>query len=571
MVKYNSEYFKKDSSISMSLKNNLNDDNIKIEVLRHIDEGLSIRQISRILKIPRSTLGDFIRGESYRDWWDKTNNKPLAGGQISDHYENIKQLEGNRFILTSAQNNTYVHANFLKSLETMAAHIDAKIIVGTFTYNKFAFSNLDGDDWYDPKIAKYILDEPAILADGLLWCGELNINPTAANPLSGLQSYAKGDSAIVPHVKVQLDSLPTHKTLPVRMMYTTGAVTKRNYVQKKAGQKASFHHIFGALLVEVDSDGEWFVRQLIADSDTGTFQDLDTLYTPDGVVGNYNVEAINWGDVHAEKLDAVVAETSFGNNPDSMLNVLKPKYQLFHDVYDHQARNHWVINDPYFRYKMYVSGTDTVEGDIQKVKDVLEMAQRDFCQSVVVESNHDLALKRWLKEADYKHDPANAVFFLECQLQIYKAIRDHNNGFSILEHCVKKDSSQLNNIRFLKTDESFKICANIDGGIECGQHGHLGANGSRGSLGVYEKMESRYNIGHSHSCAIRGGAYVAGHMMTVEAADYAKGASSWSTSVIVTYPNSKRTIITIKNGKWRVPLEQKLKAVVTTTVDNEGN
>ena len=145
-----------------------------------------------------------------------------------------------------------MHGTFLKSLETMAVHVNAKIIVGTFTYNKFAFSNLDGDDWYDPKIAKYILDEPAILADGLLWCGELNINPTASNPLSGLQSYAKGDSAIVPHVKVQLESLPTHKTLPVRMMYTTGTVTKRNYVQKKAGQKASFHHIFGALLVEVE-------------------------------------------------------------------------------------------------------------------------------------------------------------------------------------------------------------------------------------------------------------------------------------------------------------------------------
>lgn len=249
-------------------------------------------------------MNDFIRKETYKNWW-KENNKPIASGQLHDHHTGISTLNKKRYILTSAQNNTFAHDEFLQSLETMANHINAQIIVGTFSYNKTGFQNLEKGDkeWFDPKLTSYILDEPVRLANGLIWCGELNILPTATNPLSGLYSYTKNDSGIIPHAKVQLESLPTHKFEPTRMLYTTGAVTKRNYIQKKAGQKASFHHIFGALLVEIDDDGEWFVRQLIANSETGEFFDLDTLYTPKGIFKSRYVEAINWGDIHVEKLD----------------------------------------------------------------------------------------------------------------------------------------------------------------------------------------------------------------------------------------------------------------------------
>ncbi|MFM9735631.1 hypothetical protein, partial [Streptomyces niveiscabiei] len=93
------------------------------------------------------------------------------------------------------QNNTYVNSAFLKSLETYCEHNNAELIVGTFSYNKSGFQNLGkGEaDWFDPKIEKYILDEPAIIFDKLLWLGELNILPTAVNPLSGYHNYTKLD------------------------------------------------------------------------------------------------------------------------------------------------------------------------------------------------------------------------------------------------------------------------------------------------------------------------------------------------------------------------------------------
>lgn len=537
----------------------LKDDNVKLEVLRYNDDNMKLHQISSLTGIPKSTINDFINKRTYVEWWEKYDEKPMVGGNLDDIHENIKRLGQGTYIAISAQNNTFVHSNFMDSLEVLAMERNANIICGTFTYNMSGFQNLakrqgqnsEDDLWFDPRVKKYILNEPVQVCDGLVWCGELNILPTAVNPLSGLHSYTRGDSGIVPHAKMQLESVPTHKYDSAKLMYTTGAVTKRNYIQKKSGQKAEFHHVFGALIIEVDSDGDWFVRQLIAEKDTGCFYDLDKYYTPTGSYTTNHVEAVNWGDLHSEKKDDVVYDVSFGKRPDSIINTLKPKYQFVHDVLDFTSRNHHNINDPYFRFKKHMEGkADSVKDNIFDVIGSLEMMDRDFCQTVVVESNHDLALERWLKTADYKADPENAIFFLECQLKKYKTIERGENDFSIFEWAVKWNAKQLNHVRFLKTDESFRICDEDGGGIECGQHGHNGANGSRGGVAVYQRMGCRYNVGHTHTATIKDGVYYAGVSAQLDMG-YNVGGSSWSNSHIVTYPNSKRCIITIKNGKWR--------------------
>lgn len=538
----------------MSLEN----DDIKVEVLRLESDGYSHRQIEAITGVAKSSISSFLKKESYKSWWEERKHKPVALGDVYNHLAEVEKLPGNRFILTSAQNNTFVFDKLLQTLEVIKKDLDARLLVGTYSYNKSGFQNLgkasqknvqdnEGDIWFDPKIREYIYDKPALLAEGLHWRGELNILPTAVNPLSGMHSYTKECSGIFPHAKIMLESVPTHKTEPCKMLYTTGTVTKRNYVQKKAGQKASFHHVYGALLVEVDDEGDWFVRQLNCDED-GVIYDLDKKYTPEGVE-HCRVAGVNWGDIHSEKLDPEVAEASF-YSPDSILNVLKPEYQFAHDVADFETRNHHNIRDPYFRFVRYTEGKDKVEEDIEKVARLLESIERPWCQTVVVESNHDLALQRWLKEADYKVDPANAVFFLECQLAQYKALEKGDKKFSIFEWAIKRCAPDIS-ARFLRTDESFRICATKEHkGIECGSHGHNGTNGARGSLASFIKLGARQNLGHSHTAAIRDGVYVAGVSANLDMG-YNIGPSSWSNSHIVTYLNGKRAIITIKNGKWR--------------------
>ena len=534
---------------------------LREEIVQLREAGATIVSLAERTGVNKMTVSRFLAKKTHTEWWaargddgelPATDDEVVEPqGSLYDHYHNIATLPGNRFILTSAQNDTLVHTKFLDSLEVMAEHIGATILVGTFSYNaNNGQQNMQkgAGEWFDERIKKYIVDEPIQLADDLIWCGELNVLPTAVNPLSGFHSYTKNCSGIIPHAKVHLESLPTAKDEPVRILYTTGAVTQRNYLQKKAGQKASFHHIFGALVVEIDDDGDWFVRQLIGETESGEFYDLDRRYTPTGSTPAHRVEAINWGDIHAEKYDAKVYAASFGTNPGSMIDDLMPRYQLVHDVLDMQARNHHNMSDPYFKFKSYCENKDWVEDDIAQVANVLELMDRDFCHTVVVESNHDLALERWLKTADYKTDPANALFFLDCQYATYKAIYDGKRDFSVFKYALIKHNEKMNKVRFLRTDESFMLCGSD--GIECGAHGHLGNNGARGSINAYQKLGTRYNIGHSHSANIRDGVYQAGVSAKLDMG-YNKGGSSWSNSHIVTYANSKRAIVTLKNGKWR--------------------
>lgn len=517
-------------------------------------ERMSQRKIARKFNVGKSTIGDFFARKTYTEFWKEYDKKPHLSGTIHNPLEHRKTLSGNKFVITSAQNNTYVHDKFLKSLENYCKFNNAQLLVSTFVYDKTGFQNSEKSAdknknryWYDSKIEKYRCDESIQIAEGLVFCGELNILPTDVNPLSGFYNYLADQSGIIPHAKLQMESFPSPKHDQARLMYTTGAVTQRNYIQKKTGQKSSWHHCFAAVVVEIDKDGDWFVRQLHAGQDTGEFYDLNYKYSPDGVQISDKIAAINYGDVHAAKLDDVVANVSWGykGKSDSILDVLKPEYQLVHDVLDQRARNHHNVKDPHFLFEMYHNKTESVRDEVEHTANVLRSMQRDYSKVVVVESNHDLALRRWLKEQDYRRDPINAIFFLELQLDEYYSIKDNVEDYSTFENAVIRIAPDLHNIKFLRTDESFVVR-----GVECGSHGHNGAGGARGNISQFRRMGVKFNLGHSHVAGIKDGVYQAGVSGKLDMG-YNVGGSTWSHSHIITYDNGKRAIITLKNGKWR--------------------
>jgi len=114
-----------------------------------------------------------------------------------------------RYIITAAQNNTKVNRRFLDSLETLAVYYDAQILVSRFTYNKSNYgsksvkpgtSDLSDIEelWYDPAIEEYICDDRIKLAPGLIFVGDMNVLPTASNPLSGLDGFTGRASGFPP-------------------------------------------------------------------------------------------------------------------------------------------------------------------------------------------------------------------------------------------------------------------------------------------------------------------------------------------------------------------------------------
>jgi len=347
------------------------------------------------------------------DEFNEKAEKPVSAGRLLPPDARRVHLKGKRFVITSAQNNTDVHPGFLKALETFCEKNDAKLMVTRFTYNKTAFSQEgqeEGQLWYDPAIAKYTFSESAEITKKLILCGELDVSPSAVDPLSGFDNYCQGASGIIGHPKFAMKSLPGLGDDMARFMYTTGTCTQRNYIQKKAGQKAEFHHNYGALLVEVDDNGTFFVRQLAADN-SGAFHDLTDKYLPTGeVLKGQRIEALTLGDVHIEKVDPLMEKVAF--DPGGILDTLNPKYMFLHDLVDFTARNHHNIKNPFFwAHQRQLGGT--VEGGIDLAGAWLKAHERADRKDIIVESNHDEAYERWMGEADPRLDPDNVRFWHE--------------------------------------------------------------------------------------------------------------------------------------------------------------
>ena len=478
--------------------------------------------------------------------------------------EDSLPLEGevSYFITTSAQNNTNVHDALWENIIAYAKHLDARLLVASFTYNKMTNpiggkqpkrkTSKESDnepEWWDTRVIPFLCDARFELAPGLEWCGELQILPTAVYPLSGLESYTGRNSSIIPHPKFAVTSVASPKHKGTKFMWTTGTVTQANYIQKKAGQKAEFHHGFGALIVEVDHEGNWYVRQLCASSD-GTFYDWDLRVKEGKVTGGHCPEAIVWGDIHERQLEPEMRKLCWDKG--GILDQLHPERQVFHDVLDFRSQNHHDRDDPWKVYKKYQDIAQSVGQEIFDAKLFLADAERKWCESIVVCSNHDIAFERWLKYSDFRYDPKNAVLFLRANLAAYEAIRDDNKDFYVIEWAFKgSDGKGLSGTKFLRRDESYIVCPDAHGGIELGMHGDVGANGNRAAgIRTFSKTGRKCIVGHGHGAEQHEGAMRVGVMGKLDQG-YNEGMSNWSHTNAIVYPNGKRTLFTIWNGKAR--------------------
>ena len=462
-----------------------------------------------------------------------------------------------RYVVTSAQNNTDLHGECWRNLLALAKHDGAEVMVSRFTYatasrasrgqKKTAREAVDTDEWWSPAIAPYVVDESVELAPSLVFCGELQILPTAPIPLSGLESYTGRASSIVPHVTFAMQSVAGPKASGAKFLYTTGTVTLRNYIGKKAGQAASFHHGYGALIVEVCSDGVWFVRQLNADSE-GVIYDLGRKVCAGKVSRGHRPEALVWGDIHTRQLEPEQREIGWGRN--GILETLRPRRQVLHDVLDFRSQNHHDRNDPWKTYAKHVECGLSVADEIDELGAFLEHAARPWCETAIVVANHDEAMMRWLREADFREDPTNALFMLEATLATYRAIKGGDKAFYPVRWAVEHRCGKVRNARWLARDEEYIVCPDASGGIELGMHGDVGLNGARGNLPSYARTGRKTITGHTHSAGLRHGAMSVGVMGNLDMG-YNRGMSSWSHSNALVYANGKRAIVTIRGKRWR--------------------
>jgi len=461
----------------------------------------------------------------------------------SEQYEQAKQRKADktkkRFIITWAQNNTPVHTKFFANLEAYAEHLDAAIhvIAGRYKNPTSVFTDVEEDYWVD-EVLPYLDANRHDIHKYLSVMSDVKIQPTATNPMSGLQGMSGINSCIFGSPKVQLEMIPVLEGNKPKMMLTTGSCTLVNYTDSKAGKKGEFHHTLGFAIVEIKDKDTFFVRQVTAHHKNGSFSDLFFNVNAGEVTRLKSIAGIVFGDLHAGHHDQKLI-----NKTHDLLQKLVPETVVLHDVFDGGSINPHEAKDPFLQYGKEVQGTNSVEKEIKDMMKLLKGFEK-YKNVVVDRSNHDDFLDRWLKNEDWKRQSTskNSMVYMEYSAILLKQYGDSPyNVKGVIPALINKEYPAFVT---LSRNQSYKI-----GDWEVGQHGDVGSNGSRGSLLQFSKLNTKIIVGHYHSPGRKDGALSVGtstHMRV----GYNIGPSSWLQTHVIIHKDGKAQHIHYINGEF---------------------
>lgn len=442
-------------------------------------------------------------------------------------------------IITWAQNATPLHETFFSNILAYADFRDAEVFVinGKYQNPTSLFSDtLAKSEWWDPKVIPYLCGSRVTLHPTIQILGDVPVVATAEDPLSGLEGMSEGKSCVVGHPRVHLKSLPVLEGHHKKLMMTTGAVTLANYTDTKVGKKGEFHHTYGFTIVEIKDNDIHYVRQVTATPE-GTFTDL--IYNVDGEV--YEIDsaaAFIFGDLHGDSAEEEIIEEAV-----KLFNKVRPERVFLHDALDSKAVNHHEAKNPIAQYQKYKEGKHLIGAEIDRLIKLIERHGLTKFNLHVVRSNHDIFLEKWVQESDWKKDIPNSKEYLEYTL----ALLEGKAPKGILPYLLDRHFG--NKIKCLDLDESVVVHD-----FELAQHGHLGSNGTRGSIEVFRKLNTKMVVGHGHGSHRRDGVLMVG-TNTVFREGYNHGASSWSQSDVIIHDDKKAQHLIFSKDKKFTTIE----------------
>lgn len=502
-----------------------------------VSEGTFSSHMSRLaargVRLP--VIGQDIGGEEL-----ETRSVPI---KITDNKHAF-------YIITAAQYNTAVDQKFFQAignyLKNVSKKFHTRLIVCPFEYNNF---NKIDKFYMADEIKDFVVDYNLQLGNSLFLCSDYQPIATAANPLLNVHKLNGTADNIVPHATIEINSTPVMYEEPVgRIHFTTGCITKPRYPKKSAIRIKAEMHTIGALLVEVTDNGTHYIQVLEADDNKG-FSCLDpygkVIYVDSEGVHEQNIAAINWGDIHADEIKDETLKISWtGKN--NLMDYLKPDVQVFNDLYSHHTQSHHDKSYESMLAKFHGRREGCVQTELENTAKFLDVSSRSYCTSAVVHSNHDRHLDKWVEYFKPELDLQNAQIYYELKLEQIKAIKRGDKSFNMLEYALRNltQTGILGNTVFLEPNKS----ARLPGDLEVGLHGDIGLNGAKGSTQSYTYFNISMNKGHDHTLRKKGKVWSAGAMRINF--PYMNGGHSHSISNIITYPNGKRSVLTLRNGKY---------------------
>lgn len=472
----------------------------------------------------------------------------LSDKNLSRLSKRIKKHK--RFIITTAVSGQKAHLDFLASLRFYCKTHNAKLLI---LPSHDPAHNLDNEiDWhFDP----IVLDDDLVFEETPLnsnfFISGIRVTAKQINPITGLNELSQTKGSFIsasPKQFLEYDAVSANKLPHARM--TSGACTLPNYSSTRGNSQrtsyiANFQHTIGAVIVEIVDDKIYHFRQIQADAN-GLFCDLGREYSPSKarkLAGN-EAPVLVMGDYHAGEHDekAVGAWTQ-------MIQHLGIQEVVFHDMFNAVSVNHHEEDDMMLRAERARKGLNVLTNELILTSNEFDriLGLPGIKKGVVVKSNHDDMIDRWLRKAKYAKDPVNFEFGTELSANLMAASRKgEKKDFFKTGLELTKNPKNASKIQWLTVDEDYVV-----GGVHLGAHGDRSSNGARGSIKGLAKSYPRCVIGHSHTPGIFKGAFQVGTTSLLRLG-YNKGPSSWVHCSCLVYRNGQRQLINSIDGAWKL-------------------
>lgn len=478
------------------------------------------------------------------------STKPAADtqtGYTESQRDSLPVLDGDVFIITSAQNNT-ITTGFEKQLldvvsDMVQCDLDAKLIVMPVYYNKNAFSPAveKEEEVFNPNILPYLqLDDCWLFErNACLLASTAAVLPTNKVPVNAAAKLNGGELiTVVASPKQQYKTLPRLNDQSVTKAVTTGSCTAYNYTRSRAGAEAEKDHKQAAMIV-YKCDSGYNVTNVFQGKDGSlnvVLPELDYLYgeTP---------KACKLGDLHCE-----VADATYWSRTMDFLDKIKPKFVAVDDILHFSTRSH---HNRHSGKHLYANRSESVENDLRQVIEQLtEVADIADCV-YITESNHNSALDNWLDDSSVnpKMDSHNSKLYYLLNWLVCDTLDQGEHEKNALQIALENaDLTQLPelpyNVNFGRMDKPCKPYM-----FDYSQHGHKGANGSAGNPNQFKDWNLKLITGHTHSPCIIGSVYTTGVTARLNQGYNRGGASSWDHGHMFEYANGQVQLITLNAQK----------------------
>lgn len=442
-----------------------------------------------------------------------------------------------RFVVTTVVGGCDLHKGFYKSIKKYCEVNDAALLL--LMCADPAKSSGSKFSMHPQLMSEHIVTSDVALNSNI-FISTIKLSAKHIDPITSLTRIGqRSGSFIYASPKQRLKMTPTSNTKMPHAVMTTGAITMPNYqtdryMSERTAYIAHNDHVMGAIVVEIENDSIYHFRQIQAEWSTGNFIDLGKMYSKDSVT-EVKAAAFIMGDYHSGSTDPGARKAW-----QEVLASVPTKRVFFHDLFDGMSINHHDQHKKLLKARRFADNKTSLDKELRGVtKDINEYTPL-VDEVVIVKSNHDVFLERYLDEAMYVEDPQNHLLALELAAAM-------GRGEDPLKYGVEKYGlKDKEKVRWLSIDEDFRIAR-----IECGAHGHKGANGAKGSIRAMENAYGNSVSGHEHTPQILRGAWVVGTSSLLKLS-YNEGPSSWMHTSCIVYDNGSRQLINSIRGKWRL-------------------